>query len=137
MNATRGTARAFSRTVRDVIDFRGQTRFFMQRAHEIAVFPPMAVFWGERDALIPISHGRAFVARMEGARFQSFADCGHYLYQERPAEFIAALRAFLDDPTARSVRLRAEVPAPASPVVRSLLPFQALTRRLARRASRP
>lgn len=136
MNATRGTARAFSRTVRDVIGFRGQTRLFTQRAGEVAVFPPMAVFWGERDPLIPIAHGRAFVARMEGARFQAFEGCGHYLHQERPAEFIAALRAFLDDPTAQPVRLRPEVTAPRSSVERSRRTLNALAQRMKQRVSR-
>jgi pimeloyl-ACP methyl ester carboxylesterase len=106
MNATRGTARAFSRTVRDVINFGGQTRLFLQRAHEVTSFPPIAVFWGDNDVLIPIAHGRAFVQRMEGARFVSFAGRGHYLHQEDAAGFAATVREFLDDPTALPVRLR-------------------------------
>jgi pimeloyl-ACP methyl ester carboxylesterase len=106
MNAKRGTARAFSRTVRDVIGFGGQTRHFLHRAGEVTSFPPMAVFWGERDALIPIAHGRSFVAQVDGARFKAFADAGHYLHQERPVEFAAALREFLDAPQATPVRLR-------------------------------
>jgi pimeloyl-ACP methyl ester carboxylesterase len=96
MNGKRGTARAFSRTVRDVINFRGQTRHFLQRAQEVKALPPIAVFWGERDELIPIAHGKAFVQRVRGAQFKVFRDCGHYLHQERPAEFVAALRVFLD-----------------------------------------
>ncbi|MFI5306322.1 MAG: alpha/beta fold hydrolase [Polyangiales bacterium] len=111
MNAERGTARAFSRTVRDVINFRGQTRHFLQRAHEVKTFPPMAVFWGERDTLIPITHGRSFVERVNGAVFKSFPDCGHYLHQERPSELVSALREFLDAPNATPVSLRA-APAP-------------------------
>jgi pimeloyl-ACP methyl ester carboxylesterase len=106
MNAKRGTARAFSRTVRDVINFRGQTRHFLQRAHEVRVFPPIAVLWGERDPIIPIAHGRRFVERVNGAVFQTFPDCGHYLHQERPAEFVSAVRTFLDAPHAQAVTLR-------------------------------
>lgn len=106
MNAERGTARAFSRTVRDVINFRGQTRHFLQRAREVKTFPPIAVFWGESDTLIPIEHGRHFVERVNGAVFRSFPGCGHYLHQERPAEFAAGLRDFLDAPHATAVSLR-------------------------------
>jgi pimeloyl-ACP methyl ester carboxylesterase len=106
MNATRGTARAFSRTVRDVINFQGQTRQFLQRAHEVSAFPPIAVLWGERDALIPIAHGRRFVEHMSGAVFESFAGCGHYLHRDRPADFVRVVRAFLDAPTAAQVTLR-------------------------------
>jgi pimeloyl-ACP methyl ester carboxylesterase len=56
LNAEPGSARAFARTVRDVIDWR-QRRLF-QRAHEVAQFPPVAVFWGDRDAIIDAHAGR-------------------------------------------------------------------------------
>jgi pimeloyl-ACP methyl ester carboxylesterase len=107
MNAKPGSARAFSRTVRDVIDFGGQTRHFLQRAHEIEVFPPILVLWGEQDTLIPMKHGQDFVAALNGAVFQSFAGCGHYLHRERPAEVVRALRAFLDAEDATPVSLSA------------------------------
>lgn len=106
MNATRGTARAFSRTVRDVINWQGQTRMFLQRAREVAAFPPIAVFWGEQDRLIPIAHGERFADVMEGARFLAFPGCGHYLHQQRPVDFARATLSFLDDPSAQPARLR-------------------------------
>jgi pimeloyl-ACP methyl ester carboxylesterase len=105
MNAEPGTARAFSRMVRDVINWRGQTRLFLQRAYEIEVFPPIAVFWGERDKLIPIHQGEQFSALMQGVRFQRFPDCGHYVHRDQPAAFVAATRAFLDDPQVPSAHL--------------------------------
>jgi hypothetical protein len=114
MNAQRGTARAFSRMVRDVIDWRGQTRHFLHRASEIKTFPPLAVFWGERDTLIPISQGKAFVEVMQGAVFQPFPGCGHYLHQECPKEFVEATLAFLDDPQAQPARLLASSKMPSS-----------------------
>ncbi len=104
MNARPGTARAFSRTVRDVIDFHGQRRLFSQRASEVKNFPPILVLWGERDTLIPISHGRAFVEQMRGARFHSFAKSGHYVHQDEPAGFVSVVREFLDDPDATPVQ---------------------------------
>jgi len=107
MNAKPGTARAFSRTVRDVIDFGGQTRHFLQRAHEIDVFPPILVLWGEQDSLIPMKHGQDFVAALNGAVFQSFPGSGHYLHREHPAELVAALRVLLDAERATPVSLRA------------------------------
>jgi pimeloyl-ACP methyl ester carboxylesterase len=114
MNSERGTARAFSRMVRDVIDWRGQTRYFLQRAMEIRAFPPIAVFWGERDSLIPASHGRAFVEVMAGAVFRPFPGCGHYLHQEDSKEFVEATLAFLDDPHVPPARLLASSKAPRS-----------------------
>jgi pimeloyl-ACP methyl ester carboxylesterase len=138
MNAERGTARAFSRTVRDVIGFGGQTRHFLHRAHEVKVLPPITVLWGERDTLIPITHGKDFVEQVDGAQLTAFPDCGHYLHQDRPVEFAAAVRAFLEDPTAAPVTLRAtplEPPARAAvilerlnAVARSLSPLRRLMR---------
>lgn len=109
MNALPGTARAFSRTVRDVISFRGQERLAQDRLGEIAAFPPTAVLWGERDAHIPIAHGRAMVERFEGVRFRAFDGCTHYLHHDDPAGFIEEVRDFLDDPNPAPVRLRASV----------------------------
>jgi pimeloyl-ACP methyl ester carboxylesterase len=106
MNARPGTARAFSRTVRDVINFRGQHRFFFQRAGLINVLPPIRVFWGDSDTLIPMAHGEAVVEATEGVRLEVFEDCGHYLHQEQPEAFESALRAFLDDPHVPRARLR-------------------------------
>lgn len=48
INAMPGTARAFARSVRDVIDWRGQHRHFLDGAHQIADLPPIALFWGRR-----------------------------------------------------------------------------------------
>jgi pimeloyl-ACP methyl ester carboxylesterase len=106
MNAVRGTARAFSRTVRDVINFRGQTRHFMHHARELKQLPPIAVLWGEGDALIPSTHGRSLLERLDGVLLESFPDCGHYVHQDRRQEFVRATRAFLDAPTATPVILR-------------------------------
>jgi len=110
LNAERGSARAFARTVRDVIDWRGQRRVFSQRAHEVTHFPPVAVFWGDRDAIIPIAHAKEFTAAVEGVIFKQFDGCGHYLHQEQPEAFVTAVRDFLDDPSAIAVRLKATDP---------------------------
>jgi pimeloyl-ACP methyl ester carboxylesterase len=106
MNSTRGTARAFSRTVRDVIAFGGQTRHFLHRAREVKAFPPIAVLWGERDTLIPMAHGQRFVESVNGATFEFFPNCGHYLHQEQPEAFVATVKAFLDAEDAPHVTLK-------------------------------
>lgn len=106
MNSTPGTARAFSRTVRDVISLRGQERIAHDRLGEIAALPPMAVLWGEDDAHIPIAHGHAMVERLEGVRFRAFAGCKHYLHHDDPTGFAEEVRAFLDDPNPAPVRPR-------------------------------
>jgi pimeloyl-ACP methyl ester carboxylesterase len=106
LNAQAGSARAFARSVRDVIGWRGQRRNFFLRAHEIKTLPPLLVLWGDRDVLIPIEQGRAFASSIEGVVFQTFAGCGHYLHNERPDSFAKIVREFLDDPVARTTRLK-------------------------------
>src|SRR5689334_12552172 len=81
-------------------------RSFFQRAREITHLPPVAVFWGDRDTIVPTGHAKAFKAAVDGAVFERFDGCGHYLHQERPRSFVTALRAFLDDPAAVAARLK-------------------------------
>ncbi|HLK38141.1 MAG TPA: alpha/beta fold hydrolase [Polyangiaceae bacterium] len=104
-NSTPGTARAFSRSVRDVINARGQHRHFLDHAHEVASLPPIAVFWGDRDPLIPIAHGIEAVSLLEGAMFTRFEGVGHFPHRQQPARFVAALEAFLEAPGLRRTRL--------------------------------
>jgi pimeloyl-ACP methyl ester carboxylesterase len=124
-NSRPGSARAFARTVRDVVDLRGQRRSFFHRAHQCTRLPPVLVLWGDRDALIPIAHGQEFVRRMQGAVFKRFEGCGHYVHNERPEEFAAAVGEFIDAlvvPPARLLRptemrehvTRVRPPEPAS-----------------------
>jgi pimeloyl-ACP methyl ester carboxylesterase len=105
-NSQAGSARAFARTVRDVIDWRGQRRNFLHRVNEVRKLPPVLILWGDRDALIPIEQGRAFAALLDGAVFKTFADSGHYLHNEQPEAFAQAVREFLDDPRVQATRLR-------------------------------
>jgi hypothetical protein len=77
MNATAGTARAFARSVRDVIDWRGQTRHVLDGGSDFAL-PPVALFWGARDTVLPIAHAIATSSFLGGApltRFVSALEC--------------------------------------------------------------
>jgi pimeloyl-ACP methyl ester carboxylesterase len=105
MNARRGSARAFARTVRDIIDWRGQRHTFFKRANELGPLPAIAVFWGDRDAIIPASHAQALAACLEGIRVTLFEGCGHYPHHEQSDAFLKGLRDFLDDPSVRRARL--------------------------------
>jgi pimeloyl-ACP methyl ester carboxylesterase len=105
MNAESGTARAFARTVHDVINLRGQTKQFLQRAHEAKNLPPITLFWGEEDVITPLADAVAFARMVEGVGLELFSGCGHYLHHEQPEELARRLRAFLDSPLVRPVRL--------------------------------
>lgn len=96
MNAAPGTARAFARTVRDVIDWRGQTRFFLDRGGEIQSLPAIALFWGDSDRIIPIRQGEELCTLLENCTLERFAGAGHFLHWERPHELASALLAYFD-----------------------------------------
>jgi pimeloyl-ACP methyl ester carboxylesterase len=106
MNATAGTARAFARSVRDVINWRGQHRHVLEGGSELAKLPPVALFWGERDPVIPIAHATATASLLGQAQLVRFPGCGHFPHREKPAEFVHALEAFLNAPVAGAPDVR-------------------------------
>ena len=112
MNARVGSARAFARTVRDLIDWRGQRRRFSERAHEIHALPPIAVLWGDRDRVIPARHAEALTELVEGVQLTVLEGCGHHLHVEQPDMFARVVREFLDAPIASAPWLRREAGGP-------------------------
>jgi pimeloyl-ACP methyl ester carboxylesterase len=106
MNRIPGTARAFSRSVRDVIDWRGQHRHFLDRAHEVTDLPPVALFWGDSDKLIPIQHALEGSALIDGATLTRFPGCGHFPHRQDPERFVRELEAFLSAPHIPSGHMR-------------------------------
>lgn len=113
INGTAGTARAFARTVRDVISWRGQTRHFLERAREVESLPPVALFWGENDRIIPIRHGEALCSVLENCTLERFRDAGHFLHWERPRALADSILAYLDAPSRARARLRGAEPEAA------------------------
>jgi pimeloyl-ACP methyl ester carboxylesterase len=94
VNAKPGTARAFARTVRDVIDWQGQTRHFADRVREISDLPPMALFWGARDRVVPLSQAHQTMRLLDGVSLTTFPDCTHFPHHQRPAELARAVLEF-------------------------------------------
>lgn len=101
-----GTARAFSRTVRDVIRWRGQTRHLFDRIGEVSALPPLRLFWGARDSILPISQGVAIAERLENCELVRFEACGHFVQWEEPEALATALRSFLDARDVLPARVR-------------------------------
>lgn len=97
-NAKPGSARAFSRTVRDVINWQGQRRCYQERIHEIEDFPPTFLLWGEKDPIIPASHGRAFAESVANVKMEFLENCGHYPHYQEQQLFMQKLRLFLSEP---------------------------------------
>jgi pimeloyl-ACP methyl ester carboxylesterase len=125
MNARSGTARAFARTVRNLVDWRGQRHSFLSHAHKVDDLPPIAVLWGDRDEIVPMAHGKALVHGVEGARLELFPGCGHFVHHDDPASFCERVRGALDAAVWPAMRLRvpAGAPRPADPSPDSLRLF--------------
>jgi pimeloyl-ACP methyl ester carboxylesterase len=113
-NARPGTARAFSRSVRDVINAWGQHRHFLDRARDVPSLPPIALLWGESDPLIPIAHGVKAASLLEGVTLTRFPGVGHFPHRQEPVRYVQALQAFLDAPDLPGARLRDALATPAS-----------------------
>lgn len=96
VNGRSGTARAFARTIRDVIGWHGQKRHFLDRAHEIEQFPPIRLFWGTHDPVIPHAQAVATLQVLRGATLTTLPACGHFPHREHPATFASELDAFLE-----------------------------------------
>ena len=56
---------------------------------------PTLVLWGASDSIVAPAYGRAYAARIPGARFELIAAAGHHPQIEQPGAFIERVRAFL------------------------------------------
>ncbi len=53
------------------------------------------VIWGQRDAMIPPTHGPRFAAALQNAELVLIEDAGHMPQEERPDQVADVMRAFL------------------------------------------
>ena len=58
---------------------------------------PTLLLMGQRDRLVPAEAGAALVGRLPRGRLKVFERAGHAPFFSHPAEFVAELRAFLDE----------------------------------------
>jgi pimeloyl-ACP methyl ester carboxylesterase len=60
-----------------------------------AITIPTLIVWGVEDPLFPIAHGRALAAGIPDAKLVTIEKCGHVPTNEKPNEFLAAVKDFL------------------------------------------
>jgi len=90
------TARqAFVRTLRAVVDGRGQVVTFLDRCYLTQGMPTLLV-WGDRDAVIPVHHAQLAFRAMPGCRLEVFEGAGHFPHRTHPERFVRLLYDFLD-----------------------------------------
>ena len=93
------TRHAFLRTLRSVVDYRGQAVSALNRLHLTSQLPTMAI-WGDKDQIIPVDHAYAAQAARPGSRLEVLAGVGHFPHVERPTDGVDLIDAFITTTTA-------------------------------------
>ncbi len=88
--------KAFLATLRSVVGTEGQRVEALDRLY-LAQDLPLLIVWGDRDPIIPSSHGEDAHSRLPNSRLEIFEDVGHLPQLEAPGRFIATLQRFLEE----------------------------------------
>lgn len=86
---------AFARTLRAVVDWRGQVVTMLDRCY-LTESVPVQLIWGDSDSVIPVSHARMAHAAMPGSRLEIFEGSGHFLFHDDPDRFVEVVERFID-----------------------------------------
>ncbi len=90
----RPTRDAFLRTLRSVVDYRGQAVSALNRLHVRSELPTLAI-WGADDQIIPVDHGHAAMAARPGGRLEVLPGVGHFAHVEAPNEVADIIDDFM------------------------------------------
>jgi pimeloyl-ACP methyl ester carboxylesterase len=85
---------AFLTTVREVIDLAGQRVSATDKLYLAAAIPTLIV-WGDKDGIIPMSHGQAAHQAIPGSRLEILEGSGHFLPLQDPARLAAVVGDFI------------------------------------------
>lgn len=86
---------AFARTLRSVVDGRGQYVTMLDRSYLVQSIP-VQIIWGEDDVVIPVRHARTAHAAMAGSRLEIFEKSGHVPHHDDPDRFVEVIERFVD-----------------------------------------
>jgi pimeloyl-ACP methyl ester carboxylesterase len=85
---------AFTRTLRSVVDWRGQVVTMLDRTY-LAADVPVQIIWGDRDGVIPLAHAYRAHEALPGSRLEIFEGAGHFPHHSDPDRFLAVLDDFM------------------------------------------
>lgn len=88
------TRQSFLRTLRSVVDYRGQAVSALNRLSLREDLPVMAI-WGERDGIIPVDHAYAAHEARTDARLEILPDVGHFAQVEAPDQVVELIEDFI------------------------------------------
>ncbi len=89
-----GAYDAFTRTLRAVVDWRGQVVTMRDRVY-LASMIPMAVMWGTNDGVIPPDHAELLAESCPHATVSLYEGAGHFPHHQDPQRFIAEVTDFV------------------------------------------
>ena len=78
---------AFTRTLRSVVDWRGQVVTLLDRCY-LAEAVPTLIVWGDRDGVIPVAHAHRAHEAMPGSRLEVFPGAGHFPHHADHDRFV-------------------------------------------------
>ncbi|MBD0322597.1 MAG: alpha/beta fold hydrolase [Aldersonia sp.] len=96
----RDTRQAFLRTLRSVVDYRGQAVSALNRLYLTSALPTQLI-WGDHDTIIPVAHGYAAHEAIPGSRLDVLKGIGHFPHAEEPAQVAAIIDDFVSTAHAR------------------------------------
>src|SRR5689334_9252282 len=85
---------AFLRTLRSVVDHRGQAVSALNKLHLTADVPTLLI-WGDRDRIIPVSHAYAAHDALTGSRLEVLEGVEHFPHAEAPTAVADILEDFI------------------------------------------
>ncbi|MGW1025953.1 alpha/beta fold hydrolase [Streptomyces sp. NPDC002577] len=85
---------AFIRTLRAVVDWRGQVVTMLDRCYLTEGMPTM-LMWGSRDGVVPVRHAYGAHAAMPGSRLEIFEGAGHFPFHADPVRFLSLVEDFM------------------------------------------
>ncbi len=85
---------AFARTLRAVVDWRGQVVTMLDRCY-LTQSVPVQLIWGSADSVIPVSHARMAHAAMPGSQLEIFEGSGHFPFHDDPDRFVEVMEQFI------------------------------------------
>jgi pimeloyl-ACP methyl ester carboxylesterase len=86
---------AFARTLRAVVDWRGQVVTMLDRCY-LTESVPVQLIWGSQDSVIPVSHAQMAHSAMPGSLLEVFDGSGHFPFHDDPDRFVECVEKFID-----------------------------------------
>ncbi|MGI9579554.1 MAG: alpha/beta fold hydrolase [Microthrixaceae bacterium] len=114
-----GAFDAFTRTLRAVVDWRGQVVTMRDRVY-LASMIPMMITWGTKDGVIPPAHAEHLAESCPHATVSMYEGAGHFPHHVDPERFVDEVTEFIEstepadfDPELFGEYLRAGADVPA------------------------